>query len=776
VHLEPGVSGRVHITDISDNAIDNPLADFVKNQTVTAYVLQVTEKKAAVMSVGDAAADDSSSDSEDYEPAAIASRKRKVVSKKSAAASKSNASTPAVKQIDLSLRASLCSPNSADVEDSAEYSRPSSVSELKLNQLVRGYVKVCTKKGCFITLSRHVDARVLLKDLSDKFVRDVAETFPAGTMVLGRVTRIHEQQGQVDLSLKRSVVNPPKDQLKFDQLVVNSIVKGKVSDIKDYGLFIKLRNSNLTGLCHISQVADVEVKSLAAHYEVGDRVKAVVLMLDESKNRISLGLKPSLLAAATGEKAPETEASDAMVVEETVASADAEAADDADEADEESDESEEEVSKQEDSDDTESGGDEDDAAGQQEDNDQEEEDAEESDASSDSDSDSDSESDDAVDQAAKLQAIQAAFAAQAQLDMPVEDSSEDEEDIPDLNIAAVTAPAVARGDSSDSDETEDASDNEQEETKDKKKGRRARATEKKGEERLLAQQEIALMDGEAPETAEDYERLVTSNPRSSYRWIKYIAYQVGLAMFDKARIIVARALKAIPPSDEQERFNIWITSLNLEHLYGTPDSLKEVLVRAAAASDAAKVYTEMAKIYAEADQEDQAKATYELILKKYPSSQAYTSYANYMIAHNGSEQEVKALLNRALDRLPTREHVALISKFAQAEYKVGGVTERGRTMFEGILKSYPKKLDVWSVYLDMETRALTRAPSDDIKAIQNIASHIRRIYERSIVLPLSSKKMKFFFKRYLEFEQTHGDAETQEHVREKAREYVLSRS
>lgn len=37
------------------------------------------------------------------------------------------------------------------------------------------------------------------------------------------------------------------------------------------------------------------------------------------------------------------------------------------------------------------------------------------------------------------------------------------------------------------------------------------------------------------------------------------------------------------------------------------------------------------------------------------------------------------------------------------EYRYGNF-ERGRTMFEGIISNYPKKLDIWSVYIDMELK------------------------------------------------------------------------
>ena len=44
--------------------------------------------------------------------------------------------------------------------------------------------------------------------------------------------------------------------------------------------------------------------------------------------------------------------------------------------------------------------------------------------------------------------------------------------------------------------------------------------------------------------------------------------------------------------------------------------------------------------------------------------------------------------------------VNVISRFAQFEFKYGEA-ERGRTMFESILSSYPRRVDIWSVFIDM---------------------------------------------------------------------------
>ncbi len=319
LHLGGGLSGRVHITDLADDFVNLPLEAFTVGQVVRAYVVAMNDKvtsssKTVSVGAGDTSeSDGSSSDSDDYDHSAKSKSKlqtktkdeKAVTSKRATQANDPAAKASETKEkssvlIDLSLRASLVEgAGSAPATKGSSPSPVSTIADLAVNQLVQGYVKAVTKKGCFVSLSRSLEARVLLKDLSDRFIRDVNAKFPPGTLVLARVIKLDQTHGHVDISLKKSVVAPSKDPLTFEQLAVNGLVKGKVTQVKEFGLFIKLRNSTLTGLCHISQVADVEIKTLEKHYEVGDRVKAVVLKLDNEKKRISLGLKPSLLAAAT---------------------------------------------------------------------------------------------------------------------------------------------------------------------------------------------------------------------------------------------------------------------------------------------------------------------------------------------------------------------------------------------------------------------------------------------------------------------------------------------
>ncbi len=137
------------------------------------------------------------------------------------------------------------------------------------------------------------------------------------------------------------------------------------------------------------------------------------------------------------------------------------------------------------------------------------------------------------------------------------------------------------------------------------------------------------------------------------------------------------------------------------------------------------------------------------------------------------------MLKQAVGALPRAEHVAVMWKFAQLEFsEAGGSAERGRTIFEGIVANYPKRVDVWSVYIDQEVKLSfgADAAADEAGGRAQGAKAVRRLMDRATSMNLSTKKMKFLFKKYLEFEQEHGDSETQETVREKARDYIRKKA
>jgi len=65
--------------------------------------------------------------------------------------------------------------------------------------------------------------------------------------------------------------------------------------------------------------------------------------------------------------------------------------------------------------------------------------------------------------------------------------------------------------------------------------------------------------------------------------------------------------------------------------------------------------------------------------------------------------ELKEVLQRALICVKKKKHFLLMTHYAKFMYLQGEV-EKGRTTFQAILQNFPKRKDIWAVYLDMETK------------------------------------------------------------------------
>ena len=69
-------------------------------------------------------------------------------------------------------------------------------------------------------------------------------------------------------------------------LAVGQVVEGKVTGITNFGAFVELE-PGVTGLVHISEVADVYVKDINEHLKMNDTVKVKILSMQESKGGLS---------------------------------------------------------------------------------------------------------------------------------------------------------------------------------------------------------------------------------------------------------------------------------------------------------------------------------------------------------------------------------------------------------------------------------------------------------------------------------------------------------
>ncbi|XP_059756947.1 protein RRP5 homolog isoform X1 [Balaenoptera ricei] len=328
----------------------------------------------------------------------------------------------------------------------------------------------------------------------------------------------------------------------------------------------------------------------------------------------------------------------------------------------------------------------------------------------------------------------------------------------DVELDTLTPALPPHRESSDSEE-----DEKPEQATQKKKSKKERELEKQKAEKELSRIEEALMDpGRQPESADDFDRLVLSSPNSSILWLQYMAFHLQATEIEKARAVAERALKTISFREEQEKLNVWVALLNLENMYGSQGSLTKVFERAVQYNEPLKVFLHLADIYTKSEKFQEAGELYNRMLKRFRQEKAvWIKYGSFLL-RRGQAGASHRMMQRALECLPKKEHVDVIAKFAQLEFQLGDV-ERAKAIFENTLSTYPKRTDVWSVYIDMIIK-------------RGSQKEVRDIFERVIHLSLAPKRMKFFFKRYLDYEKQHGTEKDVQAVKAKALEYVEAKS
>ncbi|KAK3333317.1 hypothetical protein B0T19DRAFT_474022 [Cercophora scortea] len=275
------------------------------------------------------------------------------------------------------------------------------------------------------------------------------------------------------------------------------------------------------------------------------------------------------------------------------------------------------------------------------------------------------------------------------------------------------------------------------------------------------------LDAHGPQTASDYERLLLGQPDSSELWIKYMAFQMQVSELASARTVAERAIKTINIKEETEKLNVWVAYLNLEVAYGTDETVEEVFKRACTYNDEQEVYERLASIYIQSNKRKEADDLFEKMLRKFGSKSVdvWVNYAHFLHSKANSPERARALLKRATQALGTQTHMylSLMPKFAALEFRSpNGDREQGRTLFENLLATYPKKFDLWNQLVDLETSTAGANPAV-----------VRDLFERgSKVKALKPKQAKTWFRRWAKWEEENGDAKSRERVSAKAQEWA----
>jgi rRNA biogenesis protein RRP5 len=214
------------------------------------------------------------------------------------------------KKLGLSARPSKVLSSSLPVKDPIIEDK----TQLKIHQVVRGFIKKIVDNGIYVRLGPHVEAYVRISHLSDSYIKDWKTAFHVDQLVTGKIISNKDDQRNAQMSLKTSVIQGEfVETLEFGDMKVGQVVTAKVRHVAEFGVFLLVDNSNnVSGLCHVSKLADTPVakEKIKDMYKEGDVVKAKVVSVNPKARRINFSLKYSQVKGTEDEDESMEDASD----------------------------------------------------------------------------------------------------------------------------------------------------------------------------------------------------------------------------------------------------------------------------------------------------------------------------------------------------------------------------------------------------------------------------------------------------------------------------------
>ncbi len=176
----------------------------------------------------------------------------------------------------------------AILEESRSEDRDKMLSTIKEGDVLKGTVKNITDYGAFVDLGS-VDGLLHVTDISWSRINHPSEMLNFGQEIEVMVIKYNEETKRISLGMKQLDANP-WESIK-DEFPVGKVMKGKITNIADYGVFIELKDG-IEGLVHSSEIAwGKSNQNPKKSLNIGEEVEFVILDVDTEKHRISLSIK-----------------------------------------------------------------------------------------------------------------------------------------------------------------------------------------------------------------------------------------------------------------------------------------------------------------------------------------------------------------------------------------------------------------------------------------------------------------------------------------------------
>jgi small subunit ribosomal protein S1 len=179
----------------------------------------------------------------------------------------------------------------AILEEARAEQRTELVSQLQEGEVREGVVKNITDYGAFVDLGG-IDGLLHVTDMSWKRVNHPSQVLAVGDTVKVQIVKINPDTQRISLGMKQ-LQSDPWDGVEA-KYPVGAKFTGRITNITDYGAFVELE-AGVEGLVHVSEMSwtkkNVHPGKIVS---TSQEVEVVVLDVDPSKRRVSLGLKQAM--------------------------------------------------------------------------------------------------------------------------------------------------------------------------------------------------------------------------------------------------------------------------------------------------------------------------------------------------------------------------------------------------------------------------------------------------------------------------------------------------
>ncbi|MDP7004791.1 MAG: 30S ribosomal protein S1 [Phycisphaerales bacterium] len=159
-----------------------------------------------------------------------------------------------------------------------------------IGTIVSGAVRNLTNYGAFVEIEPGIDGLLHVSDISwTEKIAHPNEKYKKGDVVECMVLEIDQEKQRISLGIKQMHEDPWQKAIP-EAYKPGMVVHGKVTKITNFGVFVELEEG-LEGLLHISELADKKVDNPQDIVKPGEEVNVKILRVDLDDRKIGLSLK-----------------------------------------------------------------------------------------------------------------------------------------------------------------------------------------------------------------------------------------------------------------------------------------------------------------------------------------------------------------------------------------------------------------------------------------------------------------------------------------------------